>query len=148
MSLLCIDRHSHHWLAIASILVQWVRLVWVLTWLLREHSVQAPQRVCQAWLEREWSSSGALTTLEQVEEALGARLRLERYRQEFLTDDAARMLSEILAESQPPFKVNALLLRQWYSALLKEWLAVERVTSAWELTVTPKHFSPCGGSVL
>ena len=99
-------------------------------WLLREHSVSAPVRVTQTWLTRDWSSSGALYTTEQVEEALGERLRLDRYRMEFVTDDAARILSEILAESQPPVKASALLLRQWYSCLFKEAIAGARV-GAW-----------------
>ena len=71
-------------------------------WLLREHEVSAPARVCETWLSREWSSSGGLYTTAAVEEALGERLRLNQYRQEFTTDDSAKVLSQVLSESQPP----------------------------------------------
>ena len=68
----------------------------------REHEVSAPARVCETWLSREWSSSGGLYTTAAVEEALGERLRLNQYRQEFTTDDSAKVLSQVLSESQPP----------------------------------------------
>ena len=54
-------------------------------WLLTAHGVRASTRTCQTWLQREWSSSGALYTAEDVEEVLGTRLRLVQYREQFQT---------------------------------------------------------------
>ena len=37
-------------------------------------------RTCQAWKEKEWSTSGKYLSIQAVEEALGDRFRLEQYR--------------------------------------------------------------------
>ena len=55
-------------------------------WLLSTHKVRVSGRICQNWLSKDWSSSGALYTAEAVEEALGKRLRLVQYREQFQTD--------------------------------------------------------------
>ena len=55
-------------------------------WLLATHSVRVSVRTCETWLTKEWSSSGGLYTAEAVEEALGQRLRLVQYREQFGTD--------------------------------------------------------------
>ena len=79
-----------------------------------EFSVRASARTCQTWLTKDWSSSGALYTAEAVEEKLGTRLRLDQYVAHFQSETSARILSELLAESQPPHQVSANVLRSWY----------------------------------
>ena len=79
-----------------------------------EFSVRASARTCQTWLTKDWSSSGALYTAEAVEEKLGTRLRLDQYVGHFQSETSARILSELLAESQPPHQVSANVLRSWY----------------------------------
>ena len=74
-----------------------------------------PSRVCQAWLGRDWASSGQLLSCDAVEQKLGDRLRLAEYKHSFVDDVAAQTLSEVLLERQPPVCVSALVLRQWYS---------------------------------
>ena len=46
---------------------------------------------------------------------IGERLRLQEYEDRFGDDSAAKALSEVLSESQPPVFVSALVLRQWYT---------------------------------
>ena len=60
----------------------------IVQWLFKEHKVSVPQRICQTWLQRDWSSSGALYSREAVEEALGDRLRLNQYWECFAQDDS------------------------------------------------------------
>ena len=74
-----------------------------------------PARVCQAWLTRDWASSGKLLVCDAVEKEVGDRLRLAEYKHSFVDDAAAQALSEVLLERQPPVRVSALVLRQWYS---------------------------------
>ena len=50
-----------------------------------------------------------------MEAAEGERLRLDAKRDCFSDDAAAQVLSEALAEGQPPVLVSALTLRQWYA---------------------------------
>ena len=79
-------------------------------------STQAPWRTgCQTWLTRDWASSGKLLVCDAVEKQLGERLRLAEYKHSFADDAAAQNLSEVLLERQPPVRVSALVLRQWYS---------------------------------
>ena len=80
-------------------------------WLFMEHKVSVPQRICKTWLQRDWSSSGALYTREAVEEALGDRLRLNQYKECFASEESAHSLSEVLSESQPPHVVSGSVLR-------------------------------------
>ena len=84
-------------------------------WMLTTSGVSVPPRVCQAWLTRDWASSGGLLVCNAVEEQLGDRLRLAEYKQSFVDDAAAQALSEVVLEGQPPVRVSALVLRQWYS---------------------------------
>ena len=84
-------------------------------WLLQDQRVNAKDRVCQAWLDKDWSTSNKLLAIQQVEENLGQRLRLAEYEHRFGTADGSRLLSEELAESQPPFVVEGILLRQWFA---------------------------------
>ena len=42
------------------------------------------------------------------------RLRLHQYQQDLITDDAAQLFSQVLSESQPPYKVSGAILREWY----------------------------------
>ena len=50
---------------------------------LRTLGVSVPARVCQAWLKRDWASSGALLAPIAVEHQLGDKLRLDEYTQSF-----------------------------------------------------------------
>ena len=84
-------------------------------WLMTQHQVSVPARICQHWLSMDWSSSGALMTPEAVEQELGIRLRLNEYRHQFADDASAKQLSEVLSEGQPSVRVSPLLLRQWYT---------------------------------
>jgi hypothetical protein len=84
-------------------------------WLRSELSVSVSVKVCETWLTKDWSSSGGLYTAEVVEETLGERLRLNQYQMEFASDESAQHLSEVLSESQPPHRVSATILRQWYT---------------------------------
>ena len=84
-------------------------------WMLTTLEVSVPTRVCQAWLTRDWASSGKLLVCDAVEQQLGERLRLAEYKDSFADDAAAQTLSEVLLERQPPVRVSGLVLRQWYS---------------------------------
>ena len=66
-------------------------------WLVSQHQVSVPARICQHWLARDWSSSGMLLTPEAVEESVGARLRLDEYREQLVNDVSAEMLSQVHA---------------------------------------------------
>ena len=83
--------------------------------MLTTSGVPVPPRVCQAWLTRDWASSGKLLVCDAVEKELGDRLRLAEYKHGFVDDAAAQSLSEVLLKGQPPVRVSALVLRQWYS---------------------------------
>ena len=78
-------------------------------WLLRELSVSVTVRVCQKFLTTTWSSSGRILTPDALEEASGERLRLQEYSDKFSTDALAESLATVLAESQPPLQVSALI---------------------------------------
>ena len=84
-------------------------------WLRTTASVSASEITCQKWLSTTWSTAGKFLCIQAVEEAIGIRLRLPRYKDEFVSDEAARLLSDRLSEGQPPAIVSALLLRQWYA---------------------------------
>ena len=84
-------------------------------WLLENCSVRASERVCQAWLSRDWSCSGKLVSVDAVERELGERLRLAEYAEYIGSDDRAQALADRLSEGDPSFAVSALLLRQWYA---------------------------------
>ena len=45
---------------------------------------------------------------------MGERLRLNQYRESFAEETAAEVLSQLLAESDPPVAVSGMVLRQWY----------------------------------
>ena len=83
-------------------------------WLQTELLVDASVSTCQTWRTKDWSTSGKLLSIDDVEEAIGARLRLDQYKHNF-TADAVNILVEVLAESSPPVVVEPLLLRQWYA---------------------------------
>ena len=85
------------------------------TWLREACSVKASERVCQAWLSRDWSSSGKLTLVGDVEYHLGERLRLEEYAVYFGDAGDVGALVDILSEGDPSYAVSELLLRQWYA---------------------------------
>ena len=84
-------------------------------WLRTQAAVSVSTRTCSTWLGRDWSSSGKLVSREAVEEALGERLRLEEYQHCFEDDAAAQALTEVLAEGQPPVRVDFHALREWYA---------------------------------
>ena len=48
----------------------------VCKWLLSEHSVSVPVRVCVKWLSSDWSTSSRIMSADSVEQVLGERLRL------------------------------------------------------------------------
>ena len=52
-------------------------------WLLSSSGVSVPARVCQAWLSRDWASSGQFLVPLAVEEELGQKLRLDEYQESF-----------------------------------------------------------------
>lgn len=85
------------------------------TWLLEICSVRASERVCQAWVSRDWSCSGKLVSVDAVERELGERLRLAEYAEYFGSDATAQALVDRLSEGDPAFVVSSLLLRQWYA---------------------------------
>ena len=55
-------------------------------WMLTSHGVSVSARVCQAWLARDWASSGALMVPGAVETTLGDKLRLDEYKQYFVDE--------------------------------------------------------------
>ena len=81
-------------------------------WLQTELLVDASVSTCQTWRIKDWSTSGKLLSIDAVEEAIGARLRLDQYKQNFIAD-AFNTMVQVLAESSPPVAVDPLLLRQW-----------------------------------
>jgi len=85
------------------------------TWLREACSVKASERVCQAWLSKDWSSSGKLTLVGAVELHLGDRLRLDEYVVYFRDAGQVQALVDILSEGDPSYAVSELLLRQWYA---------------------------------
>ena len=64
-------------------------------WMLTALGVSVQRSVCQAWLKRDWVSSGHLLC-DAVEKQLGERLRLAEYKDSFADDAAAQTLSEVL----------------------------------------------------
>ena len=84
-------------------------------WMLAASGVSVPPRVCQALLSRDVASSGKLLVCDAVEKEVGDRLRLAEYQYSFVDDAAAQALSQTLLERQPPVRVDALVLQQWYS---------------------------------
>ena len=67
-------------------------------WMRATFEVSVPSRVCQAWLTRDWASSGKLLVCDAVENGCGDRLRLAEYKHSFVDDAAAQALSEVLRE--------------------------------------------------
>ena len=67
-------------------------------WLLEHCSVRASERVCQAWLSRDWSCSGKLVSVDAVERELGERLRLAEYAEYFGSEDRAQALADRLSD--------------------------------------------------
>ena len=65
---------------------------------LRTLGVSVPARVCQAWLKRDWASSGAFLAPIAVEQQLGDKLRLDEYKPSFLDEayDLLLCLSSII----------------------------------------------------
>ena len=84
-------------------------------WMLTTSGVSVPSRVCETWLARDWATAGGLVVCHAVEEQLGERLRLEEFRACFVDYASAKALSEVLRERQPPVRVPAHVLCQWYS---------------------------------
>ena len=60
----------------------------VCKWLLAEHSVSVPVRVCIKWLTSDWSTSNRIMSADSVEQVLGDRLRLNEYRQHFADEES------------------------------------------------------------
>jgi hypothetical protein len=84
------------------------------SWLYKSLSVCAPRRVCQKWLDTDWSSSGHFLSPISVEESMGDRLRLKEFAHMFNDADMAQVLSTRLLEGQPPITVSVSILRQWF----------------------------------
>ena len=84
-------------------------------WIYKQYSINVSVRVAQNWQVGTWGRDSGLYTPEEVEDALGDRLRLAQHAHLFQSDVSAQSLSETLEESQPSVKVSALLLRQWYA---------------------------------
>ena len=59
--------------------------------------MSAKDRVCQAWLDKDWSTSGKLLDIDSVEDSLGDRLRLAGCKDRFGSDDAARASAQQMA---------------------------------------------------
>ena len=72
-------------------------------------------KICQTISTRTWSSSGRTLAPDALEEAAGERLRLQEYTENHTSDALAGKLATVLAESQPPLQVSALILRQWFT---------------------------------
>ena len=83
-------------------------------WLRSHLRIEASLVTCQTWVSRDWSTSGRLLSIQCIEDEVGERLRLPRYRDSF-GPDVVVSLVETLAEGQPPVFVTATLLRQWYA---------------------------------
>ena len=60
-------------------------------WLHTALSVDVSVSTCQVWRTKDWSSSGKLLSMYDVEEKLGERLRLPQYADCFTEDGAAGM---------------------------------------------------------
>ena len=52
-------------------------------WLVTEHSVSAPARVCQKFLSTSWSSADRIMTPQALETSAGDRLRLREYENDY-----------------------------------------------------------------
>ena len=83
-------------------------------WLQTSLSVDASVSTCQTWRTKEWSTSGKLLSIDDIENDIGDRLRLPQYADRF-TEEGAPLMAAVLQESQPPVVVAPLLLRQWYA---------------------------------
>ena len=79
-----------------------------------ELGIDVSATVCETWLRRDWSSSGKLLSIQEIEDQLGDRLRLPQYRHSVEFETVTELL-ETLAEGQPPACTEAALLRQWYT---------------------------------
>ena len=75
--------------------------------LLTEHGVVASAEVCQTWLDRFLNLAARLSMPEQVEAALGDRLRLCEYAHCFGEDVQVEELSRVLAEGPEGYRVPA-----------------------------------------
>jgi hypothetical protein len=84
-------------------------------WLRAEHKVDASCRTCMTWSSREWSTAHKLSSIIDVEEAVGDRLRLAQY-SDLFTDDKVTSLAQQLADGQPPvYLAMPYLLLQWHA---------------------------------
>ena len=82
---------------------------------LREHvAVDVSEVTCRTWLSRDWSSSGRLLSIAEVERCLGARLRLPVHVESF-SAAGADALAVSLLEGQPSVQVSLMLLRHCYA---------------------------------
>ncbi len=78
-------------------------------------NVFATVPVCHAWLSRDWLKTGQFCTRMDVEDALCERFRLATHRQGVADEAAAELLSQSLAEEQPPVHITGILLLEWYA---------------------------------
>ena len=77
--------------------------------------VDASEATCKTWRVRSWSTAGRLTSIHDIEHAVGDRLRLPQYR-EYFEEEACASLAAALSEGQPPvYLAEPFLLRQWYA---------------------------------
>ena len=83
-------------------------------WLRESAAVDVSEVTCKTWLSRDWSSSGKLLSITEIESRIGARLRLPVYAASF-SQAGADELAVSLLESQPSVQVSPMLLRQWYA---------------------------------
>ena len=82
---------------------------------LREHvAVDVSEVTCRTWLSKDWSSSGKLLSIAEVERCNGARLRLPVHAASF-SEAGADALAVSLLEGQPSVQVSSMLLRQWHA---------------------------------
>ena len=82
---------------------------------LREHvAVDVSEVTCRTWCSKDWSSSGKLLSIAEVERCIGARLRLPVHAASFSAAGAG-VLAVSLLEGQPSVQVSSMLLRQWYA---------------------------------
>ena len=101
-------------------------------WLRSTLKVDASERTCQTWRIREWSTAGRLLCIQDIEDSIGDRLRLPRYRDSF-GGESVRALAESLEEGvSPVFLPDPLLLREWYVKYHPESGPI-RIASAGEL---------------
>ena len=82
-------------------------------WLRANVAVDVSEVTCKTWRSSEWSSSGKLLSIAEVERCIGARLRLPAHAASFTAVGADALVVSLL-EGQPSVQVSSVLLRQWY----------------------------------